>query len=204
MFLFQGHRGDVRPRNRDARALDGPASPALVEPSIETELPGRDGLKQRGPPGVVRPGEDDGIFKLERLLAETLEVPDCDVPDRGIEPPPAKGATSRGGSSPCAARISARPVSSQVRSEARSQLAKSAMSLRRTRRNPSSGSTAVVHPFGRPCIPRRVRRAARPLRPRFVAACGSGRVSQARCAAAAAGRASATRAPAPRPARRAR
>ena len=33
MFLFQGHRGDVRPRNRDARALDGPASPTLVEPS---------------------------------------------------------------------------------------------------------------------------------------------------------------------------
>ena len=67
----------------------------------------------------------------------------------GMEPPPAKGSTTRGVSSGWAARTSARPASRYSGLAELSQLAKSAMNFSSAGRSPSSVLTCSSHPEGR-------------------------------------------------------
>ena len=74
---------------------------------------------------------------------------------KGIEPPPAKGPTTKSASPGCAAHTRERPVSKYSGLAELSQLAKAAMNFSSAHRSPSVVVTCWFQPDGRIFIPSR-------------------------------------------------
>ncbi len=147
----------------DARTLDlGGDFDALVGRFVLMYMSDpSEALKQFA--GCLRPGGIVVFQEIDFMFRRSFHPPNTPLAKKligwAIAVFERSGAHTRGGSSPCAAFTSARLTSRQVRFVALSQLAKSAMNFRMILRNPSSGLIAVVHPDGRPCMPRRILRA---------------------------------------------